>query len=227
MQIIILAAGASKRFQDQGYVTPKPFLQIEWRGTTQTMLEHVINTIPVQYTDIFVVTPKHVELPTFNRKVWSEQIEPTKGPAHTAWLLMKSLIGDSTLILDSDVLNFTNDLYALTLLSSMGVLVKPSSNPAYSYVDKLGDFTRIQEKEMISKYAVQGAYFIHWRHYEEFVGHSKDVIEEMSEPFISHVFNRMDIGARIAIQTTYNPVEWGTPRDVVISGAKIVTEKGK
>jgi hypothetical protein len=46
----------------------------------------------------------------------------------------------------------------------------------------------------------------------------------MKEPYISHVFNQLT-GEKIAKETTYQPIDWGTPLDVRLSGAHIVGGK--
>jgi molybdopterin-guanine dinucleotide biosynthesis protein A len=230
MYVIILAAGQSKRFQEAGIDIPKPFLEIDYRGTSVYMIQHVINTIPLKFREIHIAAPPGTE---FNAPgIWVSGIMETKGPADTA-LQMIRVLGDydtgaysSYLILDCDVLNFTNDLEGLSESLHCGVLVSWSANPAYSYVDKLGSFNRIEEKQRISEYAVRGAYFIHESAYNEFINISKLIIEAKQEPYLSHVFNAMQC-EKLAIETSYLPVDWGTPRDLRISGAHIVPQKGR
>jgi hypothetical protein len=203
---------------------PKPFLEIEYRGTSVYMLQHVINTIPFGSDEISIaVPPGHVfEAPGIK----SYEISDTKGPAHTALKMIPTLgHQQSCLILDSDVLNFTNDLIRLTGLDSCGVLVSGSANPAFSYVDQKGVFSQIIEKERISEYAVRGAYYISWGAMLEFIRQLELVVKKESEPYISHVFNKLRL-EKFAIETTYFPVEWGTPRDIKLSGARIISEKG-
>lgn len=228
MYVIILAAGQSKRFQEVGIEIPKPFLEIHWRGKSVYMLQHVINTIPLKFAEIHIAVPPKTEFRAPG--IHSYEISDTKGPAHTAYQML-SLLGDydtgapsSYLILDCDVLNFTNDLERLSELDHSGVLVSWSANPAYSYVDKLGPFEHIEEKKRISEYAVRGAYFIHQSGLNEFINLSKLVIEAKQEPYLSHVFDAMQCEKR-AVETSYLPVDWGTPRDIRISGAHIVPIK--
>src|SRR5262245_47681586 len=97
IQIIILAAGQSRRFKDAGYMTPKPFLNIEWRNKTCKMVQHVIGTIPyVYHNNIIIATPPD-----------------SKGPADTVLKTMTH-VEHSCLILDCDILNHTNDLFVLS-----------------------------------------------------------------------------------------------------------------
>jgi NDP-sugar pyrophosphorylase family protein len=228
MYVIILAAGQSKRFLEAGIDIPKPFLEIVWRGTSVYMLQHVINTIPFKFAGVHIAVPPGTEFKA--PRVWSTEINETKGPADTA-LQMVSILGDydtgawdSYLILDCDILNTTNDLDKLSELNHSGVLVSRSANPAFSYVDKIGSFNHIEEKNRISEYAVQGAYFIHKSAYNEFVNLSKLIIEAKQEPYLSHVFDAM-LSEKIALKTSYTPISWGTPRDLILSGARIATKE--
>jgi hypothetical protein len=127
--------------------------------------------------------------------------------------------------MDSDILNFTNDLYRLTRLEECGVLVSKNANPSFSYVSKLGIFNHIAEKKRISEYAVRGAYYISERNMIDFILALKAVVETQKEPYLSQVFDTMACTMK-AIETSYTPVDWGTPRDVRISGAHIVSKKG-
>jgi len=224
MHVIILAAGESKRFKEAGYSIRKPWLQIEWRGTQSTMLNHVIDTVPLQFKDqITIAWP-----PGLNYVMsWprSYDVGHTKGPAHTTLKMIEQINPDSCLIMDSDILNFTNDLYELTQLEEgCGVLVSSSADPSYSYVDSWLEFKRIAEKKRISEFAVRGAYFVSKQAMPEFVSKLKSIVAEKDEPFISHVFDIMTCKKHSPI-TSYTPINWGTPHDVELSGAKIVTER--
>ena len=224
MRTLILAAGQSRRFLQEGILIPKPFLLIEWRGTVLMMLEHVINTVPLHF-DVSVAIPANSPALTISRHVNIYEVPQTKGPAHTALQAMNMMEEESTLIIDVDMLNFTNDLCHLASLSCCGVLVGHSTNPAFSYVDNLGPFIHIKEKVRISNYAVRGAYFIPISLRQEFIKCLEQAIGNKSEPFISHAFDSMR-SEKFSIKTTYVPIDWGTPRDIRISGAHIIYNKG-
>lgn len=226
MHVIILAAGESKRFQDAGYMIPKPFLLIEWRGSVKTMLEHSIATVPLSDDALITAVPyKHDSLAREITKgrVTVFPIVNTIGPLDTAYQVMREYGKSSTLILDVDVLNTTNDLYSLTRtnLQRCAVLTSYSANPAFSYVENLGPFKRIVEKERISEYAVRGAYYVPGTEHEKFMAAAKEIIKQKKEPFISNALNMVK-DYKFAYQTTYAPIEWGTPNDVIISGAHII-----
>lgn len=230
MRVIILAAGQSKRFQKAGYLIPKPFLMVEWNGAKMTMLEHVINTIPIEFGHIDIAIPTGCEKQVMEFRhlndgvrIYLHSLQPTKGPAETAKRVLESIRHDSCLILDTDILNSTNDILKLTKLNHCGVLVRRSANPSYSYVDRLGEFEHIKEKERISEYAVQGAYYVPRTAISEFMSVMDNAVNLELEPYISHVFDRLSL-LKYAVPTTYIPVDWGTPQDVALSGALIISE---
>lgn len=227
MRVIILAAGESKRFQEEQYIVPKPFIMIDWRGFVHSMLGHILNTVPAQFESIAVGIPGG----WMNEAVSISSI-PTyyeiqsKGPADTTFQVLKHVQPDDTLIMDVDVLNWTNDLYRLSKLPCCGVLTSWSANPSFSYVNQLGPFHTIAEKQRISEDAVRGAYYVPGGSRAKFMESLEKAILRAREPFISHAFNVLD-DEKFALTTTYTPIEWGTPRDIRISGAHIITEKGK
>jgi dTDP-glucose pyrophosphorylase len=225
MRAVILAAGKSQRFRDAGYLQPKPFIKIDYRGLIQTMLDHVICTIPL-HIPVSVAIPKgylaHTTKAVAHHTIGYHEIEKTTGPADTALQMMLHYGSEAILFMDADVINFTNDLHRLTTITSCGVLVSQSSNPSFSYVDRLGAFHRVVEKTKISDWAVRGAYYFPKEVMEQFVTGLGSVILRNSEPYLSHVFTHMD--TKYSVKTTYAPLEWGTPRDVKLSGAHIVRD---
>jgi len=223
MQVIILAAGQSHRFKEAGYSTPKPFLEIEWRGLVAPMVEHVRYTIPLEH-----LNDTRIAVPHGYRDLNKIEIEHTNGPAETTFLMLKLLKPESCLILDSDILNFTNDLRGIMNLpgSHIGVLVCRSANPAFSYVDSIEYFNLIKEKNRISEFAVRGAYYVGKDVMNEFMVALDAAATGQQEPYISHAFDLMGC-KKMAIETTYIPTDWGTPHDVELSGARIVTERRK
>lgn len=225
MRVIILAAGKSRRFQEAKFLTPKPFLQIEWRGCTEPMLCHVLQSVPIGYPISVAIPSGYLTEAQLVTQKWPQitfkEIAETIGPADT---LRQMLTGDGQplLVLDVDVINHTNDLVMLSLLNCSGVLVSKSTNPSYSYVTNLGSFFHIKEKERISSYAVRGAYYIITSDVVEFKEYLKIAIKNYKEPFVSHALDLLP-NSKFALKTFYDPIEWGTPLDVKLSHARIVT----
>jgi hypothetical protein len=181
------------------------------------MIEHVINTVPIEFKNIISAVPVGR---TASKGYFG--IERSRGPADTALQVLDYIEPDSCLIMDSDILNFTNDLYILGHRTyGCGVLVCYSANPAFSYVDQLGAFNHIKEKERISGYAVRGAYYVSNPAIEEFKSTLELVVDGKEEPYISHAFDFMKC-SKSAVETTYVPIDWSTPHDLKLSGARIV-----
>jgi len=226
MRVVILAAGQSQRFQDAGYKKPKQFLDINWRGAIYPMLWHALFTVPLDL-DITVMVSQDYKVYLKEQAYWANirfvSLDcKTTGPAHTAEFAMQEIgFNENTVFMDCDVLNHTNDIKVMSLLASNGVLVYPSNNPNYSYVNEIGDFTSIKEKECISEWAVRGAYSFSRHNMEEFKEVLGQVVSEINEPYLSHVLDRMSSN-KVAFRALYPPVDWGTPDAIVNSGAKIM-----
>jgi NDP-sugar pyrophosphorylase family protein len=230
MHAVILAAGQSERFTREGYKTPKPFLLVDWREQVQQMLWHVINSVPLNCYEISVAIPEgcsklvNLDFGWHRSKVTLYEIPPTKGPADTARTILERMsTTHSTLFMDVDVINHTNDLQRLSTFTTCGVLVTESVNPLFSYVDALGSFTHIKEKERISKYAVSGAYFVHHMALKEFRELLVDTVNGYNEPYLSDVFDKLTC-EKFSLHTTYEPVDWGTPRSLRYTGARIIKQ---
>jgi hypothetical protein len=229
MRIVILAAGQSRRFQEAGFMTPKPFLNIEWRGCTQPMLKHILRSIPLQFTDVTIAIPTgwleiaQAMVMNYEHVVKFKEISSSTGPAYTARQTLIGYEDDPVLFMDADIINHPNDLWVLCCLNCCGVLVSKCSNPAFSYVTNKGSFFHVKEKECISPYAVRGAYFVPRDQMKSFILWLNLTINNENEPFISHALNRIP-GSKFALETTYDPVDWGTPLDIELSGARIIME---
>lgn len=230
MHAVILAAGQSERYTREGYKTPKPFLLVDWREQVKPMLWHIINSIPLNCYEISVAVPQgysksvDIDYGWHRAKVTAFEIPPTKGPAHTAKVIIEKMSTiHSMVFMDADVINHTNDLQHLSMLNTCGVLVSESVSPLFSYVDNLGAFKHVKEKERISKYAISGAYFIHFTALQEFRERLAEAVDGYNEPFLSDVFDKLNCD-KFSLLTTYEPVDWGTPRALRFTGARIIKQ---
>ena len=71
LNIIIPMAGAGKRFQDAGYIFPKPLIEIN----NKPMIQWVIDSLNIKANYIFIVQKEHLEL--YNLKNVLRIIEPS------------------------------------------------------------------------------------------------------------------------------------------------------
>jgi len=185
-----------------------------------------LNSLPMSFNNIVAAIPpgyNHI-MKFFNQSVPVQliELEGTKGPAHTLLEVIQRLpTKEAMLVLDVDVVNHHRDLYRLAQLAYCGVLVSYSANPMCSYVSNPGLFKQIKEKKPISDYAVRGAYWIPTNFVEVFETWLQMVVEKEKEPYISQVLARMSC-EKFALQTIYEPVDFGTITDVKKSGAQVV-----
>ena len=216
------AAGRSQRFVDAGYLTPKPALEINWRGTIAHMVSHVVTQIPSEY--VAVVTTGAVRLPITWYDVHS--IEKTFGPAETTLLGLRRIQHDGpVVVMDCDTIVLRKDLERLVKaleVSAAAVLVYESDDKNMSRIDEYPYPTVFVEKKRISPWGVVSA-----RGFSSAATLRScltQVLEEAltigREPTMSHVLNRYP-GVKRAIEIA-EWIDWGTPARVIKSGARIV-----
>lgn len=156
--VVIPAAGKSKRFQDAGYMTPKPLLKVKLGGKTQTMLEHVVDSIPPYMKDIVIAVPAGVDHPL---NTAYKVIEETVGQADTILQALSDLPAqDRVLILDCDMILHTEDLERMVRLLEVydaTIAVTRTFDPNASRVDTIPFPTKFAEKEPISEWGIVGA----------------------------------------------------------------------
>lgn len=169
VNVLIPAAGSSRRFAEVGILRPKGTIPFRWRqGPRRSMIEqvayadHMLSQSALYFVGIN--DPGLVE-----REYWDTvpmpkvQTGPTRGQAHTVLLMLHALSLDDEPVL---VLNSDNAFtYPLSVFVSQAIaypgaaLVTRSRNRAYSYVSGMPLFYTAREKEPISQWAMAGAYF--------------------------------------------------------------------
>lgn len=159
---IILAAGKSQRFVDEGYTTPKPLLRLRSKGGAEcSMLSHIEDSIPIGLDHIFVVLSEGIEKPKdFLGRVI--KIRDTKGQADTALKAIKQEIdvNKKILLLDCDMILTTYD--QIKIVESLDfynitVAVTETFDPNSSRVDRIPYPTKFAEKEPISQWGIVSA----------------------------------------------------------------------
>jgi len=172
MNIIIPLGGRGERFYKNGYVTPKPLIQI----MDKTMIEYVIDNLVFDNDDkLFIIYNSKLDDCGFSEFITNKypkinliKIEQnTRGAAETLFIGIDIIINyhqhnNKCLILDCDTF-YTQNIIDIFKKKSENVVFytkKDDPNPIYSYI-KLGDdnkITDIKEKIKISDNANTGAY---------------------------------------------------------------------
>lgn len=226
--LIMPMGGAGSRFYKNGYMVPKPLIEIEGRPFFYWATRSIEKFVKLE--DItFVVLQDHVNrfsLDSLIKKYFpSANIvvipEVTSGPVFTCLEGIKNITDDKPIIFNDcdhmfksealyDLMNSTDDCIA-------GALVTFESNlPHFSYVnyDDDGNIIGTIEKKVVSNHAICGAY------YYQSVALFKEVAEEYirncpyKETFLSGMYNIMcERGMKIKDYLLDFHVEFGTPEE--------------
>jgi molybdopterin-guanine dinucleotide biosynthesis protein A len=220
MDLYILCSGNGQRFQKQGFIKPKPMLELSGRTfldiAYRSMLEYS------NWEKIYVtVQRKHVLefqidvfvreiIPTANIIVFDQ---PTRGPLESIYeaLLVTKRTSSFTVADCDQALQGTNSLKSQDQnLADFDALVPifQSSSPNHSYaVIADNEIHEIQEKNPISSNAIAGAYtFINPNN---FLSLSRGVLQNSrTEPYISHLLQKMIEQGKI-LKPNY--LDWNVP----------------
>jgi hypothetical protein len=231
IQVIVPAAGQSRRFKEKGIDKPKPLIKFSYNsGTRQTMLEHSIRGVANRPIHIGCRQEDYEdfkgEFGNFeNFHIYG--LDTTQGQAHT----VQNILYHGNFKLDKPVLVVNCDqmfLYPLDMFARQcedfeaGVLVfDGQENKAYSYVDNFPIFQRAEEKQPISPWAIAGAFY--FRSVALLVRALKDQEDtyiggwsvKSGEPYLSHTFQFVD-GDKLAVHMPKDKlVGWGTPEQLL------------
>lgn len=178
LHIIMPMAGEGSRFTKEGWTTPKPLIKLNGRELFLRAIDSIdIPQVEMKYS--FIVRQEHIDKYSIDKDI--KTILPhanifavqktTRGAVETC-LMAREVIDkeDALLVMDCD-LEFRSQGFNTLIKESLsksieevngGVLVCFDSNePRYSYaeVNLEGIVVRTAEKEVISHYALCGAYF--------------------------------------------------------------------
>lgn len=223
--VLILAAGESRRFLEQGIRTPKALLTLEYMGHEGSMLSFIQSGIPEQYDALTVLQSGH-EAPNDIRGDVIH-IAPTRGQAETVYRVLSTMREDRPILVhDCDMMLDVLDNHKLIdLLENyqLSVAVTETFDPNASRVDSVPFPDVFVEKQNISKWGIVGA-----RAFES----SLDLLQAIEielranintvdyEPYLSQAMNNFMGQAFAHVITDF--VDWGTPERIVASGARII-----
>lgn len=228
LNIIIPMAGAGSRFEQAGYILPKPLIDVKGKP----MIQVVVENLNIDAHFIFIVQKSHRE--KYNLDTLLNMIAPdcsiieveevTQGAACTV-LLAKSLIDNNQplLMANSDqYVEWDSGKFMYKMQEQnvdAGMLTFESTHPKWSFakIDENGYITEVAEKNPISNIASVGIYY--WKHGKDFVKYAEQMIERNirvnNEFYVCPVFNEaIEDNKKIK---TFNVAEmWGigTPEDL-------------
>jgi HAD superfamily hydrolase (TIGR01509 family) len=228
MNVLIPMAGAGSRFAEQGYVFPKPLIEVNGRA----MIDVVVDNLNIEANYIFIVQREHYE--RFNLKYMLNMIAPnctivqtdglTEGAACTTLLAKEFINTDAPLVIaNSDQFiewNSNECMYAFTADAiDGGILTFDAVHPKWSYakLDDTGFVSEVAEKKPISNHATCGVYY--WKHGSDYVKYAEQMIEKNvrtnNEFYVCPVFNEaIQDGKKIKIKQINRMWGIGTPEDL-------------
>lgn len=228
LNILIPMAGAGSRFENAGYVFPKPLIEVNGKPMIQVVIENL--NIDANY--IYVVQKSHRE--KYNLDTLLNLLTPgcrvvetdglTRGAACTA-LLAKDFIDNDCPLFFANSDQFiewdSNEfMYKMQETDADGGIVSfTSTHPKWSFakIDDRGLVTEVAEKNPISDIATVGYYY--WKHGSDFVKYAERMIEKdihvNNEFYVCPVFNQA-IEDKKKIRTFNVSKMWGlgTPEDL-------------
>ncbi len=228
LNILVPMAGAGSRFQEAGYIFPKPLIEIN----NKPMIQIVLESLNIDGNFIFIVQKEHQKKYNINSvlKILKpnckiiELDKITEGAACTT-LLAKKFInnGNPLLIANSDQFikwDSIKSMYNFTSKKIDGsILTFEAIHPKWSYakVDKNNLVTQVAEKKVISKNATVGVYF--WKKGNDYVKYAEQMIKKNirvnNEFYVCPVFNEAILDKkRIIIDPVDEMHGLGTPDDL-------------
>ena len=228
LNILIPAAGAGSRFEQAGYVFPKPLIDVNGKSMLQTVIEN----LNIDANFIFVVRKEHCV--KYNIDKMLKVIVPdcqiitltniTEGAACTTLLAKSFIDNDEQLLLaNSDqFINWDSSAFLYAMQPDVidgGILTFENTHPKWSYarIDEDGWVVEVAEKKPISKHATVVIYF--WKKGSDYVKYAERMIAKdirvNNEFYVCPVFNQaIEDGKRFKIWNVDKMFGIGTPEDL-------------
>ena len=225
--LLVPMAGKGQRFVDEGYTTPKQFIDVGGH----TMIEWSFRSFNWQDCEIvFIVRRDHIEehsVDTRLKTIFGDEIkivvaeQQTEGTVCSCLLAKEYINKDVPLgITTLDV--FFEPRFDLRHLGSETdgcLLTIETDNPAYSYCE-VGDdgfVTRTAEKEVISTHGNVGYYY--FSSGADFVKYAEEMISlnirSKNEFYVAPLYNLMiKDGKKVTIQPIEQQYHMGTPAEL-------------
>lgn len=205
MNVVIPMAWRWSRFQEQGYVMPKPLIDVEWKF----MIQRVIENINIDANYVFIVKKEDIE--KHNIDLILKALKPdckivitdgiTEGTACTCLLAKEHIDNDNPVFFcnsDQLVLDWKpNEFFYNALCRELdaSILTFPAEWNKWSYAktDENGRVTEVAEKNAISNEAT--VWFYYYKHWKDFVKAAESMIKKNirtnNEFYLCPVFNEV------------------------------------
>lgn len=204
LNIVIPMAGRGSRFAKEGYVMPKPLIDVHG----EPMIARVTQNITPKCEHRFIYLCLQEHLAKYDLKKRLEEIAPgcavvsvdqvTEGAACTVLLAEKYIDNDDSLmIVNSDqYVDIDINEYLVSMGEKDGLIMTMyADDPKWSFIqfDKDGLVTLVREKEVISNEATVGIY--NFRKGSDFVKYAYQMIDKgirsNGEFYVAPVYNEM------------------------------------
>jgi NDP-sugar pyrophosphorylase family protein len=169
IEIVIPMAGYGSRFFKEGYSVPKPLIDVNGKAMIGLVIENLKTAISSSFT--FIALKEHEKLfglekiigsfVTDFRVIWLDEV--TSGAAQTALIGCEGLNPESPLVIANSDQYVSQDLLDFMKQVPMSdglIMTMPALDPKWSYVlrDRLGNVTKVVEKQVVSNEATVGIY---------------------------------------------------------------------
>jgi len=230
INVVIPMAGKGSRFAQEGYLLPKPLIDVQ--GVP--MIQRVVENLNIDGQYIFIVRQEHLD--QYDTKALLERIAPgciivptdgvTDGATCSVLLAAPYIDNDTNLLIaNSDqFLEWDSSAFLYESMNVDGCIstfeqTDPSDKKwSYASLSDTGFVDRVAEKEVISTHANTGIYF--WSKGSDFVKYAKQMIDKNirtnGEFYIAPVYNEaISDGKRIKIQNCKKMWGLGVPADLL------------
>lgn len=227
--ILIPMAGEGSRFQNAGYVFPKPLIDTI---NNKPMIQLIVESLGLEGNYIYLVRKEHLE--KYNVQHTLNLITPgckivvvdklTEGACCTTLLAENLINNDLPLIIaNSDQYIEWKPEEFLYLMNNQsvdgGILTFKNTHPKWSYakLDSDGYVTEVAEKKPISDNATVGVYY--YKKGSEYVKYAHQMIDKNirtnNEFYVAPVWNEyIQDGKKIKIYDVDKMIGCGTPEDL-------------
>jgi dTDP-glucose pyrophosphorylase len=230
MKVIIPMAGLGSRFGVEGYIDPKPFINVDGKPMIRQVVDHLGLH---QYEHIFICNTKHIE--RYNMFDIFKDIRATvvcldhvtEGAAVSVSKARLSMeLEEDFVVVNSDQLLFydTTEVERVRQSDLQGCIwcFEGSGNKwSYARVDDTGKVLEVAEKRQISNTATAGMYYFKsWDEYTIALSRMQVKNDRVNnEYYVAPVYNYLS--GRTEIRMVDHIEQLGTPEELRVYEAKI------